>query len=589
MRPKIPVGVMVCLAIWLAALCVPTVRELPGALNSVNLLNSNAYVNYYFYDVNTDILHQFPNEPTSAAWAAEDDFRHGDANALKLLLARFPDNLQVHALLVRMASENLRLNKVRKSSDENERQSWIQSAQLARAGAVAEPDNVFWPWMEAAFWMAAGREDAGFQAWNRTRNCTRYQDYARTNIAARIHWLEARRALTWEQKISLLSGQMLSHLAPMQTVSQRVTLRAKQLQKSGQIAEALKLEASVLNAAQLCHRDQSTSFAPILAEGIARQSLKEFFGIAQPRGGAEWIGDPVIRANYTRQLARAWADFARQHQRPELAGVADWMNQTSIYTLFDNDDTLALQIGLDEPWSSLAINSPVGLLTLRLILAGAALLWIAGAFLRFKDDSPTRGQVIGCANFSFWLLVGCVTLICWRLSFFTNPFLNSDFWNVTQIIQGSGLLTISCWLLPICLVAWHRNRKISIEKQRLISPRTRRWIFGLWAVSVIALTFLLGNILSGGLMFDGFSAGVIMLAASGSAVFLNWRASQQQFAVQLAHRTLGISVVVWSAVFLLIALSIWPLRAQLNRTLERQLEIGEVASMREQAARLRQS
>ena len=71
------------------------------------------------------------------------------------------------------------------------------------------------------------------------------------------------------------------------------------------------------------------------------------------------------------------------------------------------------------------------------------------------------------------------------------------------------------------------------------------------------------------------------------AMALSWRATQRyyKFGWQLAHKSAGVLVLMWSAVFLLISIGVWPVRAQFNQSLDRELEIGEIAWMREQIAK----
>ena len=185
-RIKIPVGVKLFIAIWLLALCVPTVRELPQAL--------------VFYDLRgiegpNDFAEKLDLPPSRSAigeaWRAEVEYRRGNQSAIDVVAVRYPDDLHVKAIQLFLVCEQLQnLKQARKQPDAARNKSWLKSAQIARDAGALEPDNVFWPWMEAAFEFAGRRDDAALRAFQRAAKCTRYQDYSATINHERIEWLQ---------------------------------------------------------------------------------------------------------------------------------------------------------------------------------------------------------------------------------------------------------------------------------------------------------------------------------------------------------------------------------------------------------------
>jgi len=70
------------------------------------------------------------------------------------------------------------------------------------------------------------------------------------------------------------------------------------------------------------------------------------------------------------------------------------------------------------------------------------------------------------------------------------------------------------------------------------------------------------------------------------ALLLNRKVKRSDgFTFRLATRTAGVLALAWSVVFLFASLAAWPLRAELNRQLDRRLSMREVDWMKEQIAK----
>ena len=663
-RFKIPFGVTLFIAIWLLILCVPVVREIGGLLKISMQLRGNSLE---IEDrVPRQLAREFPNDPVPVAWAAENQFYRGQKNAVKAAFARFPADLPMRALRLQTTASKFRESNDLTAQKEEDRAELAQCAQIAREGGQLDPDNVFWPWIEAAFDFSIGQNEAAARAFERAQNCTRFDNYAYPRLQNRLRFLERHRDPSFEQKLSLFfSGQPLPDLTALRKAGELASTRAARLRASGQHARALALENGVLGAMRLMRRDGPNIIAVLSSERGARESLGEFLSIAKPKQTANYV-DPTI---YGDKVARAWDAYARANGRPDLAVKAAFVAEPSAsreWGEYVGSSSFA-QFGLEEPWATVATAGPMGLLMLAVAIVAGALLWALATLLPWDEASPTRGQVVACANFSFWLLLGICVVAVVRLNIYLNPFISFEngemtaFWTVADFFG----LTFLCWLLPVWFVAlqrgrrWRRSRPadprdlpgfwnrarviawatgalgaalivsngrglwddtpfqypvaagiagaglalaLSLELARWNlagtrlhpsangekSPPKLYWSWApwlLWSLAFMGAGALIRGVSEGVIAFDQIVRAILTLLALAGALFTGWKNAPDHFRWQLAHRALGVLVVLWSLALLFFAVGLMPLRAQLNRNLDRQIQLGEIAWMREQIAK----
>ena len=585
-RFKIPFGVKVFVAVWLLALCVPSVRELPGAFAFYDLRGIQGPDDY------VDTLNlPASNDPIGESWHAELAFRRGDKDAVDAVAARFPSDLKIRALQLFLNVEALgSLTKARQKPENKDNAQWRKSAQIARDTAKIEPENVFWPWMEAAFEFAAHRDDNALRAFERAAKCTRYEDYLGVTNRERIEWLGQLRSMTWEQRMMLAFSVRFSQLGPMRQSSLLASQRASTLRKNGRIHRALAVEMGVLNANRLARRDATYSTTADTGQYAAMLSVEQFLGIAPL--APERQAYPVELEAHSRDLVSEWTQFVNRQGRSELAPAAAFVSDASVFSMLreEGGDNFQLEIyGVRSTSGYLALIAPYVLSILAFTILLGALFWLIGSPMQFEDETPTRGQVALCANFSFWLFAASATVYCALYGYFLNPLSGSEFWSVSKVAPAIVVLAIFCWALPIEFISWRRARA-EAKQQPKVPTLTgfRLWLTRLlWFIAGASLVLVGFTIFWGGTALDigQFNALAVIMAAI--AMTLSWSVAQRQFKFrfQLAHHSAGVLVVMWSVVFLAMSLGVWPLRAQLNKNLERKLEIGEIAWMREQIAK----
>ena len=675
-RIKIPPGVVVFVAIWLAALCVPSVRQLRHSL--VLYRQPEPGRPSVLQKLVGGLARKFPDDATVAGWAAEiapyDPNAAGqDRKAVRKLVTRFPDDLATRALWMR-ASAGLfgQVEIARKSDNQARLRMWTDAAQIARESANAEPDNAFWPWMEAGFEFGTGNDSAGYAAFLRLVDCTRYNDYLQQTNKARFEFLLRHRHLTWEEKIIVSNFVSYAHWAVLYGASNFAWKRALELKRASNARGAIALENALLNATRLRRLGSDSLLNALISENIARKSLEKFLEIPQPReqgqtanGSWVWV-DPTVHGA---ELARGWAAYVRHNGQPKLASGGAFVGEASVSQEFSphSDVYDFAQFGMPPPWGAIAVAGPVVLLTLAVTIFAGAAFWLLSVAVRWRGTTPSRGQAVSCAHFSLWLLLGICAVGLVKLSIFFNPTISwsGSEMTPTWIALDWLVLAVGCWLLPAWFVVWKRGRHwtrakpdnpralplfwnrarkvawtigllavalvysngrglwdgtlfqlplvlglsvlaltlaLALELARWNGAGTRvtyrksgeqtapsaklRWIAALlWLVAVVGLCAWVRGLILGDIFFDQFFLALLVVLALVGALGVGWKAARDHFGWQLAQRSLGVLVLLWSLTFLGLAIGLMPLRAQLNRNLDRQIRVGEIAWMREQVAK----
>ena len=669
-RFKIPLGVKLFVAVWLAILCVPTARQIPRSVMFYADSQSDAF--FGSRASLAELARQFPDAPIVLGWVAQQTPFYENPLAWRAVQQRFPADIELRALRLRQSAGLFSsLASARQNTDAARRAEWTDCAQVAHRGGQIEPDNIFWPWMETAFELAVGRDELAWRAFARVSQGTRFDDYQRQTLNSRLRWVQRHRRLAWEEKLRVSNSILFSHFSAMSSSAAAASARAAKLKSRGDARGALALEGALLDAARLWRRDSDSLIGALNSEKIARQSLEKFLNIPKPaepgpsaNGSYLWI-DPKIHGA---QLARAWAVYARENGRPELAANAAFVGQDSKSQGLQSywQSLIFADYGMKEPWGTLAAMGPLLLFVLGVVIFAGALGWALSLTIIWHGAAPSRGQIAASANFSFWLLLGMGALILVRLGFLLNPFIGFDNGAhlAAWLLLDFCVLTLLCWLLPVWFLSWKRERQWTIsrpDQPRALPPRWNQlrviaWpvaalgallIYsngrGLWdntifqfshalALAAVGLSAALGlelarwnlagtrvrwaktdapkgrlrpwplllrmaTLVGLALLFrgvienaNGFDQSIwiaFTLLAFLGALIVSWKTARDHFGWQLAWRTAGVLVLMWSLAFLALALGLWPLRAQLNRNQERHIRIGEMAWMREQVAKNR--
>ena len=292
-------------------------------------------------------------------------------------------------------------------------------------------------------------------------------------------------------------------------------------------------------------------------------------------------------------MRESWTQFVAFHNRPELADKANFLTDSPVDSIFRelyaNDENAQIEIyGLRSPLGDFTSAAPYIMVVLATIIVVGALFWLGGLALQFGQEQPTRGQIAVCANFSFWLFAFSLIVVYVIYGYHFDP-AKGSVWGLSKVVPAIGALAILCWLLPVEFIGWFRGRvQAKREPNAPALTRLKLWLIRLlWFIALASLVLMGFTIFWEGTALDIGTFNFVAVTMALVAMALSWRATQRyyKFGWQLAHKSAGVLVLMWSAVFLLISIGVWPVRAQFNRSLDRELEIGEIAWMREQIAK----
>ncbi len=701
---KIPRAALAFACLWLFIALFPPTREILRAFPAwTGVFGGSAFdLPVARFD---QLARQTPADPTVLAWKQEIDLGGATRGAafqralgeMDALSARFPADLSLPAQRLRLSLWKRVAIRTREEAQRAAppKSQWLGDEDFALASRIAqkaearEPDNAFWPWMDAVFCFARRQNEAGIAGLERASKCARFDDYSAHVRRARMKWFQNQANPLWEEKLGLFFNTPFPPIEPMRNTVLAATLDATRARKSGDNARAARLETAILGACRVWQRSENDIVVRV-SRYAARQSLEKLLEMPAPkpppltRNGSTPYIDPAIHLT---QLTRAWAAFARQNGRAEWSRNADFLipgATPDAASEFLHRD-LWREFGLPAPWGRIAVAAPPLLMILAALCWVGASIWLIGGLATriaaratknpAPETIPTRGEVALCANFSLWAFLGAaLVFLRW---FWGTPF---DVFSASAMRgEATGMLALGLvlwlgiWLLPVTFAGWKRGHRVvrvyqiqASEKEVLRpvgrAPRALWWgiflIFGiatltdgrgLWdgtpfqspsaffiaaGAAIVALALEIVRFRRSGrtlgprfriektaaapgfepVMLRLLRAGVWLLCPALLLVAINnlppfwgdrivmlvpfflvlfcavWlerkgaRRADFTRAWQLAARSAGVLSLVWSVIFLGLCLGLWPLRAQLNHQLDRRLQIGENAWMREQVA-----
>ncbi|PQV65189.1 hypothetical protein B1R32_102198 [Abditibacterium utsteinense] len=290
-------------------------------------------------------------------------------------------------------------------------ENWMSQTQIERAigaaqsGAKIEPDNAFWPWMEAILDFSLRRDDAALSALEMAGRCARFDDKILETVRARIDLLKRAQTMDFDDQIHEAWAILLPHLARIRSASRAALWQAKLAQKRGDGARALQIAGIVMRAARPLSRDSQSYINRLVGQAIVNLAWKDALenakvGVSErDPETAPWTDEN--RNQYIREAGSKFVALARTNGRADLADEAQSLMTAALSDsrliaafkdpAFDNLPQAQTQLGLWHWASSWALR----------LAFYSAMWWIIGfvASLGRKglDASARRKSVIWSA------------------------------------------------------------------------------------------------------------------------------------------------------------------------------------------------
>ena len=386
------------------------------------------------------------------------------------------------------------------------RARWLGEAQLtgairsARQGARVEPENAYFPWMEAVVEFSLRRDDAAIAALRRAGQCNYFDDYMIRTINARLQLLRRLRAVGWEDEFAEWSGALLPHYAQMRNAARAAMGRARWARKRGDQARALQLAGIVMRAGAVVERTNGMVITKLVGQAICLEAWKAIIENQpnrpgeKPDAGASTEEQTREIEQHNNQIARSFADYCRARQRPDLArealAIASKFDAKRVSGVYKMPGVQDITVDAEQ------LSKAFWLGGVALIFGGSAsVLWLlCWSFSRRKEDARVRRQSL---LWSAFIAGATVVLISATVKFAPPNFFS--LWDETEPSDASLLMNPGhvewvplLWIAPIAMATLFHAIKILLDTKfwRIERNGSTNW-FGI-ACALVATGFIVG-------------------------------------------------------------------------------------------------
>lgn len=568
---------------------------------------------------------------------------------------RFPDSNAVRAQRLRDTTSGWLIKnegppaKDQKSSPE--RGVWLNRPELeaslrtAQEGARHEPNNGFYPWMQAMLCFSLDRPDEAIRALDRAGRCTKWSDDTFNTAARRIELRRRVEPVGWEASSIELWSLLLPHLAPMRSTARAATGQMRLARQRGDEARALEIAGILQRAGGVMVRSQDSLISSLVGTAVCviawKATTEDLPAPTKPTSNQE------IR----RQYLERFVVYALAHGRADLGEEAQHIfNGQDIHqlsALYNQPNSELLTKYGNIIFSTFWLNSWI----LHLALAGSLVWFVTWLLTRTKQKGDAaRGVTLLYAFFCSgataailgfltpWSMTAATNFIgeetppippaiamlqnflpyvliaLWLLPLMGNTFLRSSSVARPELtlnrrkIEWQRLLSMGLWCLPGALLLWVRAYSYSfMGSLEALSPLITAIAVALVVASAcwmawsskehLALRVLTYMACWMGLLsfilvavgkedpFYGRNLGVLALLLAIGACVVGSRMGQRSALQDFFYRTrLTAAVLALNATLGYAGVTLWsvPVERKAQMLLQHELRVGETAFLREQ-------
>ena len=301
-------------------------------------------------------------------------------------------------------------------------QGYAAALRTAREGGHMEPDNAFFPWMEAVLEFGARRNDNALRALERAGRCSHFNDYGLKTVASRLDVLRRLRATGWEDDFTEFILIPFPHFAKMRSAARAGIGQMRIARSRGDRERGFRFAAAMSRAGSVVARSDENSLICSLV-GRAIYAITWRGAVEDEPGAPKAISVPDVDEAHRQARLQAhrkydadtFAAMARAHGQNDLA--------REVETTFRDLDLEGLSQAITS--SPVAIPAHIERLAkaywlasqlLRMALV-CAILWSLGwALTRRREEEVTRARAsmliasMFCTGETGALLVAALTL-----------------------------------------------------------------------------------------------------------------------------------------------------------------------------------
>ncbi len=375
------------------------------------------------------------SDSESAAKAIPTAASKARTERLRALTLRFPNNPSVYANLLRyMSFADVKIwygekgkgaSAVSPVAISPSPESLAMFAAAAQQGALLDPDNAYFPMMQAMSLFAAHREGEAVDALKAASRCTRWNEYFTDDLAGR---LRLQRASYGEplatQQMDTMYALLFPQYAQLRAMARAAVHLAAAEELAGKAAEGLAVRHALMRCGGLMRAQGASSISSLVGIAIANIATMDPAGVKTPPPPATGKGEETQQSRDLRAETRRnryYAYLENQGQTPE----ASWA-RTEL-TAGIQAKAILLEGSKNPVNSGLRLAQFNGAWLLNLILlSSAAVVLMLGAMAHYaRLGGPWKGRMAKLLPFCQGsnALVAIVWIGVWQWAAIENGFL----------------------------------------------------------------------------------------------------------------------------------------------------------------------
>ncbi len=420
----------------------------------------------------------------------------------------------------------------------------LSAVQAAREGARLQPENAFWPWMEAIFEDTLHKDADALAALRRAGHCRQFDDGVGATISDRIRLMRLAQTTELEDEYWETIAANLPHISRMHALCRTVSAHAQICFGDGDVGQGLEISGVLQRAlVPIAHSTQYLMMVDFSERQLDDNWSQALIVARAPMPPLKRTGR-YSNSGLAQKLAPAFARFARTNGRADLAGEALSLSHHFKFERFAQNSNAPNFDGWRQLQNTLSAWHWVSSWTVRLATSGIVLYCLTWLPVFPRGNSNNKEAIVDPPQYYvaalFWILVCTIAdgylLIHGARRLSAGDFLwyyegySSSWSGLSQRYFAVTLVVI--WMLPLVLAwvtarLWHHWSRVAKRE------RNRRFV-----VALVGQVLLLASTLASGAgaywytprIVSGWDSliplAIFAICLQSMCVWFIWRASE---------------------------------------------------------------